>query len=70
MKEKKRINTNIGAGSIVKVKVGYTEKKKREGKSMRTRKDMVVCIQDVLGKKKLRVKLKYGQKKYISASLL
>ena len=70
MKEKKRINTNIGAGSIVKVKVGYTEKEKREGKSMRTRKDMVVCIQDVLGKKKLRVKLKYGQKKYISASLL
>ena len=33
-------------------------------------KEVVVCVQDIVGKNKLLVKFEYGQKRYISASFL
>ena len=51
MKAKKQNNTKIGVGSVVKSKVGYLEKITREGRSRSMRKEVVVCVQDVVGKK-------------------
>ena len=56
MNEKKRIKTKIRVGSVVKVKVREMEENTREGKIMRTKKEVVGCVQDMLGKKKFVVK--------------
>ena len=56
MKEKKRIKTEIGVGSLVKAKVGKMEKNTREGGIGRMRKEVVGCVQSVVGKKKILVK--------------
>ena len=53
MMEKKRFKTKIGVGFIVKEKVGETEKKTREGRSRRTKKEVVGCVQDVVDKREL-----------------
>ena len=52
-KEKKRIKTKIGVGYSVKEKVGEMENKTREARTMRTRKEVVGCVQDLVRKKNL-----------------
>ena len=66
MKEKKWIKTKIGVGSVLKEKGGEMEENTREGRNRRMRKDMVGCVQDLVGKKILLVQFKDGQKKEIS----
>ena len=70
MKEKKRINTKIEEGSVVKEKVGAMEENTREGISNRMRKYVVVCVQAVVGKKRFLVQFGYGQKEETSAGSL
>ena len=70
MKEKKRINTKIGVGYVVKAKDGDMDDNKREGISRRTRKEVVGYVQDVVETKTLLVQFKYGQKKDMSSSLI
>ena len=52
VKEKKRIKTNIGVGSVVKVKVRYMEEKTREGRIRIKRKEVAECVQDMERRKK------------------
>ena len=52
MKEKKWTKKKIGVGSAVKSKVGEIEESTREGRNRRTRKELVVCFQYMLGKKR------------------
>ena len=61
---------DMGGGSIVKSKVGELEIITREGRIRRMRKEVVGCVQSVVGKKKLFVRFKYGQKREIISSLL
>ena len=49
MMGKKSIKTKIGVGSVVKANVREMEEKMEEGRSRRTRKDMVVCVHAVVG---------------------
>ena len=67
---KKHNKTKIGVGSVVKAKVGELEKITRGGRSRRMRKEVVVCVQDVAGKKKFLFQFEDGQKKDLSASSL
>ena len=60
---KKQTKTKIGVGSVVKSKVGELENITREGRSSRTRKEVVVCVHSVVGKKKSLSKFEEGQKK-------
>ena len=62
-KEKKCIKTNIEVGSAMKAKVGDPEDKKMEGRTRRTMKEVVGCVQDVVGNNKFVVQFEYGQKK-------
>ena len=57
-------------GSVVKAKVGEIEENTREGRSRRTRKEVVGCVQDVSGKKNFLIQFLYGKKKHISSSSL
>ena len=41
-----------------------------EGRSRRTRKEVVLCVHSVVGKKNFLVLFKYGQKKEIGSCLL
>ena len=59
--DKKWINMKIGLGSIVKEKVGEKEDNKREGIITRTRKEVVVCVQDVVGNNNFVDKFEYGE---------
>ena len=70
MKEKKRIKTKIGVGSVVKAKVGDMEENTREGRNSRIRKEVVGCVQDVVGNKKFLVQFGYGQNKDMGSFLL
>ena len=67
MTEKKRIKTKIGLGSVIKAKVGETEENTREGRSRTMRKEVVGCVQDVVGKNKFLVQFEDGQKKEMSS---
>ena len=67
---KKKTKTKIGVGYVVKSKVGELENITREVRSRRMRKDMVGCVQSVVGKKKLLVQFENGNKKDISYSSL
>ena len=49
---KKHTKTKIGVGSVIKAKVRELENITREGRQRRMRKEVVVCVQSVLGKKK------------------
>ena len=60
---KKQNKTKIGVGSVVKAKVGELENITREGRIGSMRKEVVGCVQAVLGKKKFLVQFKDGQKK-------
>ena len=53
MKINKQNKTKIGVGSVVKEKVGDLEDITREGGISRMSKVVVVCVQDVVEKKKL-----------------
>ena len=70
VKVNKQNKTKIGVGSIVAAKVRELEDITREGRIRRMRKEVVGCVQDIVGKKKFLVQLKYGQKIEISYSLL
>ena len=67
---KKQTKTKIGVGSFVNAKVGYLENITREGIIKRIMKEVVGCVQSVVGKKKSLIQFKDGQKKEISSSLL
>ena len=54
-------------GAVVKAKVGEMEENTREGRSRRTRKEVVGCVQDVVGKKNFLGQFKDRQKKEISS---
>ena len=49
----KQTNTKSGVGSVVKARVGELEKITREGRIRRMRKEVVGCVQHVVGKNKL-----------------
>ena len=70
MREKKRIKLKIGVGSFVKAMVGKIEGNTREGIRRKTRKEVVGCVQAVVGKKNSLFKFEYAKKKYMSASLM
>ena len=52
---KKQTKTKIGVGSVVKAKVRELEKITREGRRRRMRKEVVGCVQRVVGKNKFLV---------------
>ena len=54
-------------GSVVKAKVGELEKITRKGRSRRMRKEVVGCVQSVVGKNKFLVLFEDGQKKEIGS---
>ena len=62
-KEKNQNKTKIGVGSVLKVEVGELEEITSEGRSRRIRKEVVGCVQDVLGEKIFLVQFRYGNKK-------
>ena len=68
--EKKCRKKKIDAGNLVKEKFGEMEEKKSEGRSRRARKELVVCVQDVIGKKMYLVKFKYRHKTEMSSHSL
>ena len=70
MDMKKHTKTKIGVGYVVKSKVGYLEKTIRVGIIRRMRKDVVVCVHSLMGKKKFLVQFEYEQKKEIRYSSL
>ena len=59
----KQTKTKIGVGSVVKAKVGELENITREGGIRSMRKEVVGCVQCVVGKNNFLVLLEYGQKK-------
>ena len=67
---KKRIKAKIGVGSVVKANFGDLEKIKREGRISRMRKEVVGCVQYVVGGKYFLFQFKYVQKKNIGYSSL
>ena len=60
----------IRMGSDVTVKVRDMEEKNREGSIRRTRKEVVGCVQDVVGKKKFLFKFVDGNMRDISSTFL
>ena len=66
----KQTKTKIGVGSVVKAKVGELEKITRKGRTRRMRKEVVGCVQSLLGKNKFLVIFDDGQKKEIGSCLL
>ena len=63
MKDKKWIKPKIGVGYLVKTKFGNMKVNKREGRRRRTRKEVVLFVQDVVGKNNFLVKFEYGHKR-------
>ena len=57
-------------GYVVKEKVGDIEENTREVRNRATRKEMVVCFQDVVGKKIFLVQSEYGQTQEIRSCLI
>ena len=67
---KNQTKTKIGVRSVVKAKEGELEKIIREVRSRRMRKEVVVCVQSLVGKNKLLFIFEHGKKKEISFSSL
>ena len=65
MKWKKRIKLKIEVGYLVKANTGNMEDKTRNGRSKRMRKEVVGCVQDVLGKNNVPDQFEYEQKRYL-----
>ena len=70
MKMTKQTKTKIGVGSVVKAKVRELEKITREGRRRRMRKEVVGCVQRVVGKNKFLVLFEDRQNKEIGSCLL
>ena len=70
MKEKKRIKTKIVVGSVAKVKVGEMDEKTTEGRSRSKRKEVMGCVQAVVGKKNPLVQSKDRQRREMRDSSL
>ena len=71
MKENNWIKTKIGVGSVVKSKVREMEDNTREVRIRSMSKEVLGCVQDVLGKKRSLVQFEYEYKKdmiYVSLS--
>ena len=68
--EKNWIKTKIGVGSVVKAKIGGMEENKREGRSGRTRKDVMGCVQDMVENNKFLFQFENGHKKEMFLCLL
>ena len=66
----KQTKTKIVVGSVVKSKVGELEKITRKVRSRRIRKEMVGCVQSVVGKNKFLFLFEDGKKKKIGSNLL
>ena len=49
--EKKWIKKKIGVGYVVMAKVGEMEENTREGRISSMRKDVVLCVQNIVGGK-------------------
>ena len=64
---KKQTKNKIGVEYVIKVEVRELVNITREGGGRRTRKEVVVCVQSVVGKNKFLVKFEDGQKKEISS---
>ena len=60
---KKKTKTKIGVGYVVKSKVGELENITREVRSRRMRKELVVCVQSVVGKNNFLVLFEDRHKK-------
>ena len=60
----------IGLGSAVKEKVREMEENKGEGSSRRTRKEVLVCVQDLVENNKPLVQFGYSQKRDMCDFLL
>ena len=65
---KNHTKTKIGVGSVANSNAGELENITREGRIRKMRKEVVVCVHSVVGKKKFLVQFKYGQKKDIISS--
>ena len=63
MKTTKHIKTKIGVGSVLKAKVGELDKITREGRIRRMSREVVGCVQSVVGKNIFLVLFEYWQKK-------
>ena len=63
MKVKNQNKTKIGVGSFLKTKVGELEETKRGGISKGTRKDVVGCLQAIVGRKNFPAQFKHRKKK-------
>ena len=61
----KQTKTKIVVGSVVKAKVGELEQITRKGRTSRMRKEVVGCVQIVVGEYKFLVIFEDGQKKEI-----
>ena len=61
-KGEKRIKTNIWLVSFVKTEAGFMEENIREGRSRRIRKEVVGCVQTVVGNNKFLVQFQYRHK--------
>ena len=66
----KQTKTKIVVGSVVKAKVGELEKITSKGRTRRMRKEVVGCVQSVVGKNKFLLLLEDGHKKEIGSCLL
>ena len=70
MKAKNQNKMKIGVGSVVKENGGELDNITGYGRIMSISKEVVRCVQDVMGKKNLLVQFEDGQKKEISSSLI
>ena len=70
VKGKKWIKKKVGVGFAVEAKVREVEETTREGRIRRVRKEVVGCVQDVVGRNKFVVKFEYGYNIDTSASSL
>ena len=66
----KQTKTKIVVGSVVKAKIGELEKITRKVRSRRMRKEVVGCVQSVVGKNNFLVLFEDGQKEEIDSCLL
>ena len=70
IEEKKQSKAEIDVGTLGKAKVGEMEEKIREGRSRRTRKEVVGCVQAVIGNNKYLLQFKDRQKREMSSHSL
>ena len=67
---KKQTKKKIGVGFVVKANVGELENITKEGRSRRTRKEVLGCVHSVVVKKKFLFQFEDGLRKEIGSSSL